>query len=141
MTGYKHYRGRQVEGASPLGLLLLTYEVLVQSLTRARLAAESGNIEIQTEQTTRAMEALLELISSLDHEKGGEIADHLSSLYVYMYRRMMEGQDEHIVASLDEVMRLAQTLREGWQDLARQQENTQGQDNRIQAVASLAVAA
>lgn len=142
MTGYKRYRGLQVEGAGPLGLLLLTYEALMQSLVKAKLAAESGDIGVQTEQSVRAIEVLLDLISSLDHEKGGEISGHLASLYVYMYRRMMEGQNEStMIAALNEVMDLTQTLRESWQELARQQVNTQGQRNRMQAVPSLAAAA
>ncbi len=143
MTGYKLYRGLQVESASSLGLLLLTYEALVQSLARAMLATESGNVEVRAEQTARAMEALLDLISSLDHEKGGEISSDLSSLYIYMYRRMTEAQNEDSVAALNEVSHLAQTLHEGWQGLAQKQQNTQRQENRVQAVASssLAVAA
>lgn len=118
MTGYKLYRTRQVESANPLGLVLLAYEALIQSFTRARSALDEGNVELQVEQTTRGLQALLELVSCLNHEQGGKIAGNLGSLYAYMYRRIMEGQNDDMAAALDEVLTLSQTLREGWLELS-----------------------
>jgi len=135
MTGYKLYRGVQVGSAGPLGLVLLAYDALMQSLVLARSAAKADDIETQTNQTSRAMHAILELFSCIDYEQGGQIAANLASLYAYMNRRIMEGQDKGTVAALDEVILLAQTLREAWQELARKQ------DDALQAMAPRAVAA
>ncbi len=142
MAAHKLYRGRQIEGATPLGLILLVYEALVQSLIDARSAAEDGDVERQVDQTSRAMQALMELMVSLDHEKGGEIAGNLASLYTYMHRRLLEGQGGDVVAALNEVLKLAQTLRESWMELAQSQnQTTQQQAEDDVARPRLAVAA
>jgi len=135
MTGYKLYRGLQVESAGPLGLVILVYDALVQSLLLAKSAAENDDIETRTLQTSRAMRAILELFSCIDYVNGGQIASNLASLYAYMNRRILEGQDIDTVAALDEVLLLAQTLREGWQGLAKKQEY------ETESAPSLAVAA
>ena len=135
MTVYKLYRGQKVEGATPIGLVLLVYEALVQSLMQARSAAENGDVELQVEQTSRAIQALLELMVSLDHENGGEIAGNLASLYAYMHRRLLEGQNDDVVAALDEVLNLAQTLREGWMELSQMQTQDRPPENAQRSIA------
>lgn len=137
MSGYQSYRKQQVEGAGPLGLVLLVYEALIQSLVQTRSAIEAEDFEIQFEQITRAMRALLELISSLDHEQGGQIASNLASMYAYMYRRLLEGQSGDMVGAINEVLPLAQTLREGWQELADVEEK-QAVESRSMSMAAVA---
>jgi len=121
MTGYKAYQGNQVDGASPLGLVLLTYEALYKSLGRARLSIQAGDMPAEADHTSRAMEALIELSSSLNMEQGGEVANNLSKLYVYMMNRLTEGLCTCSTNNIDEVMQLVQKLREGWMNLAAEQ--------------------
>jgi len=123
MTGYKAYQGYQVDGSSPLGLVLLSYEALYKSLGRVRRTIEAGDLAAEADHTSRAMEAIIELASSLDMEKGGEVASSLASLYPYMMKRLSEGMCSCSTEAVDEVIRLVQTLRDGWQELDRQQQN------------------
>jgi len=122
MTGYKAYQGNQIEGAGPLGLVLLTYDALNRALGRAQLAIESGDFAQEGEHTGRAMEAVIELSSSLNVEEGGDVAIGLARLYVYMINTLTEHMCSGSSQGVDEVMKLAQTLRDGWQELADQQE-------------------
>lgn len=122
MTANRAYRSNQVQGAGPLGLVLLTYDALIRNLNYARDAAIAADYAAQADYSMQAVSALLELISSLDHEAGGQIASSLGSLYAYMYRRLMESQVNDTIDTLTEVMSLAATLREGWQQLSDQQQ-------------------
>jgi len=121
MTGYKTYQGNQVEGAGPLGLVLLTYDALYKSLGRARMAATNGDFLFEGQQTGRALEALVELSTSLNMEDGGEVAANLSRLYYYMNERLVSEMCSGSVAALDEVMDLTQTLRDAWKSLEDRQ--------------------
>lgn len=123
MTGYKAYQGYQVDGSSPLGLVLLSYEALYKSLGRVRRAIQAGDLAAEADHTGRAMEAIIELASSLDMEKGGEVATSLASLYTYMMKQLGTGMCSCSTEAVDEVIRLVQMLREGWQQLDRQQQN------------------
>jgi len=120
MTGYKAYQGNQVEGSGPLGLVLLSYEALYKQLGHARRAIEAGDLAAEVDHTGRAMEAIIELSTSLDAEKGGDIATSLASLYGYMVRRLNEDMCSCSPKAVDEVMALVQTLREGWMSLQNQ---------------------
>ncbi len=121
MTGYKAYQGQQVGGASPLGLVVLSYEALYKALGRARRAIIAGDLAAEADHTGRAIEAIVELATSLDMERGGKIATSLAALYAYMIRRLNDGMCTCSTDGVDEVMQLVQTLREGWEEIARQQ--------------------
>jgi flagellar protein FliS len=129
MTGYQQYRGVQVEGASSLELILLTYDVLIKSLRLAKMAGEEKNMAAEADQLARALEALIELATSLDIEKGGTIATGLANLYAYMSRRLLEGSTTDTEAAIDEVLSLANSLREGWQGISDQNSGA-GQPNQ-----------
>jgi len=121
MTGYKKYQGNQVNGAGPLGLVLLTYDVVYKSLGRARMAVERGDFVFEGEQTVLALEALLELSTSLDMEAGADIAQDLSRLYQYMNERLVHHMCSKSVEGIDEVMALTETLRGAWKGLEDRQ--------------------
>jgi len=118
MTRYQAYQGNQVSGAGPLGLVLLTYEALYKSLARTRLAIQAGDLAAEADHTGRAMEAMIELSTSLNMKEGGEVAINLSSLYFYMMNRLTEGLCSCSTNHIDEVMKLVQELREGWMALS-----------------------
>jgi len=121
MTGYKAYQGNQVDGAGPLGLVLLTYDVLYKSLGRARLAVERGDFVFEGQQTALGLEALLELSTALDMDAGADIAADLSKLYMYMNERLVHHMCSGSVEGLDEVMALTDTLRGAWKTLQDRQ--------------------
>jgi len=121
MSGYQTYQGNQIEGAGPLGLVLLTYEALNKSLGQTRMAILAEDLVAEATHTGRAMEALIELSSSLNMEAGEQISQSLANLYVYMMNRLTEGLCSGSTDHVDEVIKLAQPLREGWMMLMAQQ--------------------
>ncbi|OIO73345.1 MAG: flagellar export chaperone FliS [Zetaproteobacteria bacterium CG1_02_53_45] len=134
MTGYKAYQGNQIDGAGPLGLVLLTYDVLYKSLGRARMGIQQGNMVMEAEQTGRAIEALLELTTSLDMQQGGKVAESLASLYGYMINQLNSGLCSGSTTAVDEIMALVQTLREGWYGLQLEQKKLNAPAVRSQAM-------
>ena len=111
MTGYQAYQGNQVDGAGPLGLILLTYEALYKSLGRARHAIQAGDLAAEADHTGRCMEALIELSSSLNVQEGGQVAQSLASLYAYMMNRLTSGLCSCSTEHVDEVIKLVHELR------------------------------
>jgi len=125
MNGYGAYQGIRVEGASPLGLVLLTHEALYRSLGMARQAILDGDNLAEAQHTSRAMEVIIELATSLNLQEGGSIAASLASLYAYMMKRLGEGMCTGSTISVDEVMNCVRILREGWQQLESGQADKQ----------------
>jgi len=118
MGGYKAYQGNHVNTASPLGLVILSYDALYKALGRAQHAIEGGDLAAEADHTGRSLEALIELSSSLNIELGGDVAYDLASLYAYMMRRLSEGMCSCSTDAVVEVMQLVLTLREGWEGLS-----------------------
>ncbi len=132
MVGHQKYQTHQVEGAGPLGLVLLTYEALYKSLAQAKSAIIANDIQAETHHISRALEAIIELSSSLDLEQGGDVARNLSLLYQYLSQRLSDGMCTFSTQSVDEAMALTQTLREGWLALAEQHAQTSRQQTMRQ---------
>jgi len=130
MVGHQKYQSNQVEGAGPLGLVLLTYEVLFKSLGQARAAILANDLQAEAHHVSRALEAIIELSSSLNYEEGGEVAVNLAMLYNYMTIRLGEGMCTSSTQSVDEAIVLTQSLREAWMTLGNQ--NTQASSQQQQ---------
>jgi flagellar secretion chaperone FliS len=64
-------------------LVPLVFEHLLSSLRRADVQIAAGDLEGKAASLERASNIVLELISSLDFESGGEIAPRLSALYSF----------------------------------------------------------
>ena len=80
-----HYRNvdvtSRIEGASPHKLVAILYEELLNSLSGLKAAIEAKDDRRRRESQERALTLLTALESSLDFEKGGEIAPLLASVY------------------------------------------------------------
>ena len=81
---------------------------------------EHGNIQAKGDQIGSAISILDGLRISLDMEKGGEIAQNLDDLYVYMERRLIEAHSHNDTAILDEVSDLLRQIKEAWDAIGDQ---------------------
>ena len=131
MKGYGAYQGIRVEGASPLGLVLLSHEALFKQLGLARRAIEAGDMEAEATHTARAMEAIVELASSLNLQEGGAIATGLATLYAYMMKRLGESMCSGSTEAIENVMDCVRILREGWQELSSRETGTSQPKQRV----------
>jgi flagellar protein FliS len=79
---------------------------------------DRGEIRPKGEQIGSAISILEGLKTSLDMEKGGEIARNLEDLYTYMERRLIEANRVNDTALLDEVSDLLKQIKEAWDAIA-----------------------
>ncbi len=103
-----------VESASPHRLIQMLMEGALGKIAAAKGNMEHGNIQAKGDQIGSAISILDGLKSSLDMEKGGEIAQNLDDLYVYMERRLIEAHSNNDTAILDEVSDLLRQIKEAW---------------------------
>jgi len=67
----------------------------------------------------RAHAIVSELMIALDHEKGGEIAARLESLYRYVLDGLISANAKGDARALDSAIGVLETLAEGWHEIAR----------------------
>lgn len=112
------YRQTEVQSRSPIELVVLLYDGALRFLAAATDGFERGDIPARRQATSRLLAIISELQSTLDVERGGEVAASLDELYSYMTGRIVEATTTHSAAPLEDVRRLLETLREGWQGIA-----------------------
>lgn len=122
VNGYERYLETAVETASPARLIVMLYDGAIRFINEAAYAMRQRDYETQNAKLQRAQKILAELISSLDFDKGGEIAENLFRLYTYMYNQLVQANldDEH--ERLEHVAALLSDLREAWDTIATQAE-------------------
>ncbi|MAG35880.1 MAG: flagellar export chaperone FliS [Dehalococcoidia bacterium] len=141
MTGYntrnpyQQYQRTAVETGSRGQLVVMLYQGAIRFLARARGHFETGNIEQISNNIIRAQEIIAELLSSLDREVGGEVADNLAALYDYMYRRLIESNLEKKPEPIEEVTQLLRTLLPAWQEAVRQEQAERAASGGVSAAA------
>jgi flagellar protein FliS len=100
--------------ADPMELVRLLYQAATGAVRQARQHLASGEIPERARAISKACEVLIELATSLDYERGGEISRNLARLYDYMHRRLIQANYEQSDQPLQEVLGLLNTLYEAW---------------------------
>lgn len=109
------YQRSEVSSAGPLRIIVLLYEGAVRFL---RLGLEKfDEPAARGHGLGRAHRIVTELLAALDHEKGGEIATRLDSLYRYALSAITRANVAGDRAALDSTIQVLQTLLSGWREI------------------------
>jgi flagellar protein FliS len=107
----------EVNYASPYRIIQMLMEGALSKLATAKGCISRNDIAEKSRQITWGMNIIQGLRTSLDAEKGGDVASNLDALYEYMGRRLLEANMNNDIAILDEVMALLQEIKAGWDDI------------------------
>jgi flagellar protein FliS len=112
------YQTQQVMTASPAKLVAMLYDKAILSLREAIHAIEKGDIQTRFNANKRAGDIITHLWTTLDTERGGEIAANLSRLYSFMLGRLTFVDVRNDPEPAREVITLLEPLRDSWTQLA-----------------------
>lgn len=105
----------QTSQASPLQLVLVLMDGLLDELARARAHIEARRFELKAASLDKCVSIINGLSSALDLEAGGEVVHNLARLYDYCADRLYRAGVEMNPAVVEEVQRLLGQIRGGWQ--------------------------
>ena len=111
---YQKYKSTQVTSASKEQLLLLLYEGAIKFIKRAKIAIEKKNIADRGINIGRAFDIIAELNNTLDHEVGGEIANNLEQLYMFVTEQLTKANITGDVQHIDNCLKVLEPLHAGW---------------------------
>ncbi|MES1162392.1 MAG: flagellar export chaperone FliS [Rhizobacter sp.] len=104
----------QTARATPVQLVLILMNGLLEELARARAHIEAGRFEQKATSLDRCIEIINGLSSSLDVDAGGEVVENLARLYEYCAWRLYNAGFKLDTEMVDEVAVLLTTLKNGW---------------------------
>ena len=103
-----------VDVADPHHLIQMLIDGALEKINSAKYHMVKQDIAKKGEDISKAISIIDGLRTSLDMEKGGEIADNLLALYDYMQRKLVESNMNNKMEGLDEVASLMNEIKAGW---------------------------
>lgn len=114
-AGTNPYQSHAVETAGPAQLVLMLYDRMLTGLLRARQAEGPEARETVNAELQRVQAVLVELLITLDHERGGQIARNLAALYDFCRDRVIRANIHQDLALLGDVEQVLGELRDAWE--------------------------
>jgi flagellar secretion chaperone FliS len=108
------YREEAVQGATPLGLVVLLFEQMIEDVRKALGALHTGQIEARAQAVNHAVLVLGQLQSTLDFERGGEVARALDLFYNQIRSGLCAAHAEQSAKQLQDQMEHLMLIREAW---------------------------
>ncbi|SEQ58036.1 flagellar export chaperone FliS [Sphingobium sp. YR768] len=113
------HSGSRTESATPHGLVKILFDELLLSLEAAALAERQGDRMKVSDKQARAMSILFALESSLDYDKGGDVAVGLSQIYREARRLLLVGVKERTAAPVDQARAMIEEIADAWGQIGR----------------------
>lgn len=113
---YNKYKTTAVQSASREKLLLMLYEGAIKFTKKAIIATENNDIPGRCENISKAYDIILELMNTLDFKVGGEVAENLEQLYMFITDELTRANITGKVDHLNNVLKILNTLHEGWKE-------------------------
>jgi len=107
-----------ISDASPHRLVQMLMEGALDRISTAKGNMQRGEFTEKGRFISSAISIIDGLRSSLDLDKGGEIATNLDDLYDYMNRRLLEANINNDESLLEEVHKLMSEIKSGWDGIA-----------------------
>ena len=104
--------------ASPHQLIVMLFDGAQSALSRARILMDQGDIAGKGQAISKAINIIDNgLKNSLDHQRGGEVADNLAALYDYMKRRLLQANLHNDQQAIEEVVKLLDNIADAWRQI------------------------
>ena len=110
----KTYQQANFFTATPIKLVMMCYDGAIGSLKLAREFYVKKEYEAKAKALQKTVDIINELNSSLDMDKGGDIARNLRSLYLYMIHTVTEADLKKDFHAFDDVIQLLEELESAW---------------------------
>lgn len=112
-----------VLSASPHKLIAMLFDGVQKQIKAARLHIENGNVAEKGKAIAKATDIVnMGLLAALDKEKGGELAERLESIYLYVGQLLLRANLKNDIAKLDEAAELLEQIGSAWKEIQPQVE-------------------
>lgn len=117
MKGVETYQETAITTQTQGKLIVMLYDGAIKFLKQAIREIEAKNPEAKGKYIGKAMDIINELDVVLDMEAGGEVAENLRRLYLFMNSHLNKANREQSVSKVEEVIKLLEELNQGWRTI------------------------
>ena len=116
----ENYLVTDVMTATPQKLQLMLIEAAIRSAERARERWQAGEDDQACEALIHAQQVVGELLAGLNREVDSHLVKRVASVYLFVFRNLMEANYERDENKLDDVLRVLEVERETWRQACEQ---------------------
>lgn len=98
----------------PLELVIMLYDGAIESLEKAATAMTAQQRANKIRYIDKSLAIIDELLNALNPEVGGEVAENLMHLYLYMMQELTIANAQNNANKLFEIIELLKQLKSGW---------------------------
>lgn len=102
---------------TPLDLVIMLYDGAIEFLQRAAFYINQNNIEKKVYFISKGIAIIEELLLTLNMDEGGEVAQNLQSLYLYMLKELISANAHNDVEKIRHIEFLLSELRSAWREI------------------------
>jgi flagellar protein FliS len=113
------YLETEVMTASPQKLQLMMIDAAIRFAKRAKLHWEADENEEACEALIRAQRVMGELLGGLNREASPQLAGKIASIYVFVFRNLMEASLEQDTKKIDDAIRVLEVEQETWRQVCQ----------------------
>jgi flagellar protein FliS len=117
MNGIESYQRTAITTQSRGRLIVLLYDGAIKFMKLAIQEIEAGNWAAKGLYLSRAQDIIQELNGVLDMERGGEVAQNLRRLYLYINQRLFQANAKKDPQIIREVIALMEDLNQSWKTI------------------------
>jgi flagellar protein FliS len=114
------YRENAVRGATPIELVVILFDTVLDDMRRAASAAKASDIEERAAAIRHAMLVLQQLQGTLDFEKGGQVARQFEQFYNLVRAKLLEAQVSNSPELIQQQIQFMSEVRDCWAEAERQ---------------------
>ncbi len=111
------YQQVETSTKTQLDLILKVYDGAIKAFKDASEYYQKEELNEGYEQLERSRKFITHLYTTLDMDKGGEVAQNLSQLYVYVINQINVAEATKDLKIIDECVSILNNVRSGWKDL------------------------
>lgn len=114
---YSTYKSTQIETASQEKILLMLYDGCIKFARQAKHNMEDEEYQASHDKLIQAQDIVTELMSSLDMDVGGDVAQELYQLYDFCLHNLIQANVEKDPTRIDDVLGVLEELKETWDEV------------------------
>jgi len=127
---YQAYQTGSVATSNQKQLVIMLFDGMHRFMNQAIKGIDELDYEATHINLHKTGKILLELLSTLNEEKGGEVASNLKNIYLFSYEQIVMANLKKDAEMVKDVQGILNNLREGFKGLVKKQQ-TIGQPQSI----------
>ncbi|TGK06148.1 flagellar export chaperone FliS [Leptospira fletcheri] len=120
----EQYKSNEISTVSQGRLIVMLYEGAIRFLHVAIENNTPRKYDVVNNHILKAQDIVTELMLALNMEDGGEVANNLLGIYVYVKKRLLEANMRKDSEIMQEIIKYLEDLKNAWEEVEKKEKGS-----------------